>query len=190
MPLALRVATLRDAPAFAAIYAPYVRTTTASFETLPPTKKEMAERIDTLLGTFPWLVCQNGDEVLGYAYASRLGQRAGYDWAAVASVYIKEGARRTGAGAALYTALIALLRAQGYRTLTALVACPNPESERFHAAMGFARQGMLENVGYKFGRPLGVAYYGLQLLPPVENPPPPRPFYKLDAELVAGVLGG
>lgn len=188
--LTIRAATQNDAAAIARIYAPYVAHSTASFETEPPGSAEIARRMQAAEDTFPWLVCQKGGEVLGYAYASRLGARPGYDWACSASVYIEESARHTGMGRALYTALIKLLRLQGYRSLYALISCPNPGSEGFHQSMGFQHQGHLTHAGYKFGRPLAVAYYALDLLPICENPPRPIPLSGLDKQAVASILAG
>lgn len=185
----LRIATAGDAPAMAAIYAPYVLKSTASFETAAPTAQEMAARVEKLAGVFPWLVCEAPDgTLLGYAYASRVGERAGYDWAFQLSVYVDEGRVHGGVGRLLYDALLALLTAQGYRTAYGILSCPNPASERFHEAMGFVRQSCLENIGYKFGRPLSVVHYARQLAPVVEDPPRPRPFGALSSGEVAECL--
>jgi L-amino acid N-acyltransferase YncA len=45
----IRVATLADAAAIQAIYAPVVKHTTISFEIEPPTVAQMAERIESNL---------------------------------------------------------------------------------------------------------------------------------------------
>lgn len=162
-PLCLRPATEQDLPAMLAIYRPYVLRTTVSFETEPPSLEAFSARFEQRRGVFPWLACEREGQVVGYAYAGRLGQRAGYDWSAEGSVYVAETARGAGVGKALYRGLIALLAAQGYRTLYALVAVPGPESEGFHQAMGFVREGLLRQAGYKFGGFVGVAYYALPL---------------------------
>lgn len=175
----VRLAAPEDAAAMAAIYAPYVRTSVATFEYDPPDEAEMAARMAAAEGQLPWLVFEADGRVAGYAYAGRLGQRRGYDWSATASVYIEQGRRRTGAGRALYAALERLITAQGYRTLYALIAVPNSDSEAFHLRLGYERQGLLPHAGYKFGRPVGVAYYAKTLLPVTENPPLPRPFSAL-----------
>lgn len=74
--IGLRPAEQRDAEAIADIYAPIVRDTAISFETEPPSAAAMAERIESTLHQRPWLVATDGDEVLGYAYASEHRQRA------------------------------------------------------------------------------------------------------------------
>lgn len=187
--LTLRVATPEDAPAIAAIYAPYVHSSTASFESVPPTIEEMAGRMAKLAGVFPWLVCQGpGGAPLGYAYASRVGERAGYDWAAQLSVYVDQTHHHGGVGRVLYSALLPLLKAQGYRTAWGAVSSPNPASEHFHEAMGFVRQCCFDNIGYKFGKPLSVVHYLKVLAPPMENPPRPCRFDALDPKETAAYL--
>ncbi|HEV2533348.1 GNAT family N-acetyltransferase, partial [Phenylobacterium sp.] len=77
---AVRRATLEDAPAIAAIYAPYVLETAISFEDQPPDAAEMARRMGATLATHPFLVFDDAAEVLGYAYASPHVARAAYRW--------------------------------------------------------------------------------------------------------------
>ncbi|MCP4938134.1 MAG: GNAT family N-acetyltransferase, partial [Phycisphaeraceae bacterium] len=55
----LRSATIQDASAIAAIYAPYVRDGTRSFESVAPDAAEMARRIERTLKTHPWLVAED-----------------------------------------------------------------------------------------------------------------------------------
>jgi phosphinothricin acetyltransferase len=52
----IRPAAVTDAAAMRAIYAPIVETTAISFEDVPPTIGEMAERIETTLRSYPYLV--------------------------------------------------------------------------------------------------------------------------------------
>ena len=59
----------------------------------------------------------------------------------------------------LYGQLIPTLKQQGYRTLVAEIAIPNPASERLHAKFGFREVGRLERVGWKFGRWHDVAHW-------------------------------
>src|SRR6266571_4964360 len=94
----IRPATADDAEACRAIYAPIVSYTHTSFELEPPDAVEMRGRIVETLPEFPWLVCCNEDEVLGYAYASRHRQRPAYQWSVDVSVYVDPAAHRQGVG--------------------------------------------------------------------------------------------
>src|SRR3546814_18698747 len=47
----------------------------------------------------------------------------------------------------------------GVHTAVALVALPNPASERLHLACGLEKTGQLREVGWKFGQWIDVAWY-------------------------------
>ena len=79
MPPTIRLATPDDAGQVQAIYAPYC-STPISFELEPPSVEEMRGRLVKVLGQHPWLVCEDGGEVLGYVYATQHRERAAYRW--------------------------------------------------------------------------------------------------------------
>jgi L-amino acid N-acyltransferase YncA len=139
----------------------------------------IAERITHTLPTYPWLVSEEPDAVIGYAYASQHRSRAAYQWSADVSVYIHEGWRSQGVGRALYTALFALLRAQGFANVYAGIALPNRGSVALHEAMGMTPVGVYRRVGYKLGAWHDVGWWEgtLQLL--TDSPTPPRPLTAL-----------
>jgi len=155
----VRDAVPDDAPACAAIYAPYVRDTAISFETEPPTAEEMADRIAEAQRRHAWLVLEDAGAVTGYAYGGPFMARAAYQWSATVSVYLENGRRRTGAGRALYTALFDRLAARGIRTVLAGIAVPNDASIGLHRALGFEPAGTYRRVGWKLGRWHDVAWY-------------------------------
>ena len=129
-----------------------------------------------------------GGAVLGYAYAGRLGERRGYDWDAEATVYLSAAAHRRHIGTALYTALLELLRIQGYVNCYALITDPNPASEAFHRRMGFAEAAHLPGAVYKQGQWIGLYYYHKLLCTPPAQPVPPVPLCALDGAQVARIL--
>lgn len=188
-PISLRAAREADVPAMLRIYAPYVTSSTASWKYEPPSAAEFAERLRAHRAAgFPWLLAEADGAVLGYAYAGRFAERRGYDWDAEVTVYLSPAAHRRHIGAALYTALLALLRAQGYVNCYALVTDPNPASEAFHRSMGFAEAARLPRAGYKQGRWVGLFYYHKALCAPPEHPAAPIPAEQLDAAQKAQIL--
>ena len=126
--LVVRDASPDDAHACADIYAPYVTDTAISFETEPPSAAEMAERIATAVRTHAWVVLECQGRVVGYAYGGPYKARAAYRWSCEVSVYVERGRRRSGAGRALYEALLARLAERGFRTAVAGMALPNDAS--------------------------------------------------------------
>ena len=171
----------RDGAACAAIYAPSVRDSAASFEEEEPTAEESAHRIRTIERRYPWLVAEDERTVVGYAYASPHRERAAYRWVAEAAVYVVEGSRRRGVGRQLYTALFGLLERQGIQVVCAGVTLPNDASVRLHEACGFEPIGVYRRIGWKFGAWHDVGWWELELAPATGEPPPePGPPARLD----------
>jgi L-amino acid N-acyltransferase YncA len=168
----------RDAAACAAIYAPYVEQTPISFEERPPDALEMEARIARCAATHPWLVAEEGGEVVGYAYACQHQERAAYRWAADVSVYVAVNRRGEGLGRSLYEALFARLRRQNFQIACAGITLPNDASVRLHEALGFIRVGVSPRIGWKGGRWHDVSWWQLELEPVLPGAPleplPPR----------------
>ncbi|GAA1406330.1 GNAT family N-acetyltransferase [Catellatospora coxensis] len=169
----IRRATADDAAACAAIYAPYVTDTTITFETEPPTAAEMACRIEAANERHAWLVLEVDGEVVGYAYGTEHRTRAAYRWACDASIYLQPGRRRTGAGRALYAALLPILAARGYRRVMGGVTQPNEASMGLHHSFGFTDVGTYHKVGWKLGAWHDVTWLQLDLTPDEDPTAPP-----------------
>ncbi len=168
----IRLATHADAAQVADIYRPIVAGTAISFELAPPAPAEMEQRIRGVLGFAPWLVCEEGGSLAGYAYASRHRERAAYRWCVDVSVYVRDGRRRGGLGRALYGSLFALLRLQGFCAAHAGVTLPNPASVGLHESLGFLPVGVYRKVGFKDGAWHDVGWWQLELRERRGEPPP------------------
>ena len=160
-----------DAAACAAIYAPYVADSVASFEAVAPSAQEMSARIR---GAYAWLVAERDGVVLGYAYGSRHQQRAAYRWAADVTVYIGAEHHRAGVGRALYTRLFEQLRAIGLWTLCAGITQPNDASNGLHSALGFLPVGSYRRIGWKHGAWHDVAWVQRAIAGGEDPPAEPR----------------
>jgi len=175
MPLTIRLAADTDAQAIAAIYAPYVENTPVSFEYDPPTPEEMALRIRNVRAAeLPWLVATDEGRLVGYAYATRHKERAGYQWCVESSVYVDRSSHRTGIGRALYARLFEILRELGYQNVYAGTTLPNDQTVKFHESFGFAQTARFDSVGFKHGKWHDTAWWHLSLGPHPNPPPPPR----------------
>jgi L-amino acid N-acyltransferase YncA len=157
-----------DAAACAAIYAPYIIDSTASFEEVPPSAEEMSAR---MRAAHAWVVAEEGGAVVGYAYGSPHRERAAYRWAADVAVYIDAGHHRSGVGRALYARLFERLRAIGMWTLCAGVTLPNDASRGLHRAMGFVPVGIYRRIGWKAGAWHDVEWLALDLRGGEQGPP-------------------
>lgn len=158
-PPTLRLVREEDAPALLAIYAPYVNNTPVTFEVSVPSLSAFSSRIRGIAADYPYLVCDEGGRISGYAYAHRQFERAAYGWNAELTVYLEPAAAGHGRGRALYTALLALLRLQGVQNVYSLVTVPNPASEGLHEAFGFRRSAVFSDTGFKCGAWRNVAWF-------------------------------
>jgi L-amino acid N-acyltransferase YncA len=174
--VAIRMARAGDAVAIADIYRPFVTEAVTSFEVTPPGAAEMARRIDAVLALCPWLVALGQADVpIGYAYASRHAERAAYQWSVDATIYIRDGHHRRGLGRALYGALFALLRLQGFYVAHAGITLPNAASVGLHESLGFRPVGVYPAVGWKLGAWRDVGWWQLPLQERPATPAPPLP---------------
>ena len=191
----LRLARAADGDRLAEIYRPAVAERTTSFELVPPSGAEMADRVTRTLARTPWLVAEASGEpgsAIGYAYASAHKDRAAYQWSVDVSAYVDGKAHRGGVGRALYGALFRILQLQGFVNAYAGITLPNPASEGFHRAMGFVPVGVYRRVGYKFGAWHDVIWLSLALAEHVAEPSAPRPLPEVRTAveaLLSGVAG-
>lgn len=165
-----------DAAACAAIYAPSVEGSVTSFEERAPDAAELASRIASVSATHPWLVAEEGGEVVGYAYACPFQGRPAYRWSASVSVYVAADRHGQGLGRALYAELFARLRRQGFHMACAGITLPNAASVGLHEGLGFELVGVNRQVGWKHGAWRDVGWWQLELTPaPAGKPPEPLP---------------
>ena len=152
----VRLADPSDIPRILDIYAPYIRSTTVTFEYEVPTLAEFTQRFYGITEKFPWLVYEEEGLVLGYAYASLPFERAAYRWCAEPSIYLDPRAQGRGVGEILYGILEDLLFRMGYRVLYAVITGENSRSLRFHEKLGYRQcglfSGMRAEIRPSFGR--------------------------------------
>lgn len=178
----LHEAEEKDAESILAVYAPYVRETTITFEYEVPSCEEFRERMRNIMEVYPYLVCEAEGRPAGYAYAHRYHERAAYQWDAELSVYVDGAYTGRGIGRALYTALMNILKLQHVRNVYGLVTSPNPPSEVLHRAMGFRLSGVSEKTGYKLGKWVDVACFEKAIGSRAGEPEPLLTFAQVNRE--------
>ena len=185
--LTIRFAKEADAKDLLKIYAQYIDTT-ITFEYVLPSEQEFQRRIREFSEVYPYLVCEQDGEVIGYAYAHRAFERAAFGWDAEVSIYLDRAARGQGIGKICYKVLLELLKQQRIITVYSLISTPNARSEKLHAEMGFEWIGTHKNTGYKAGKWCDISWYQIQLNPYVDNPAPILSIHDLDTERVKQIL--
>ena len=134
--------------------------------------------------TIPSSSANRDGRALGYAYSHRYRERAAYDWDTELSIYFDRAETGRGLGRPLYSALLDLLRLQGFVNIYGTVSAPNPASERLHESLGFAHVFTDYKTGWKLGKWHDLIFYRLQLAPAEGEPGPVTPFPELDAGAV------
>lgn len=152
--MTIRPSTDHDLAAITAIYAHWVRHTTASFEIDAPDIVEVARRRAEVLDlNLPWLVAEIDGIVAGYAYAGRYRPRAAYRFTIEDSIYLDPAQTGKGIGAALLDRVIDACENWGARQMVAVIGgSDNIASIGLHQRFGFRHAGILQSAGYKFGR--------------------------------------
>ena len=136
--LNVRTVELQDAENLVNIYRPYVEHTAITFDYTVPSVHEFEEKISKSIQSYPFLVAEEGDDLLGYAYAK---------------------ARGKGVGEKLYNELEKQLYDRGICRLTSCIAYPDEGSVSFHEKRGFRKVAHFEKVGYKFNHWYDVVWY-------------------------------
>lgn len=156
----IRDAKPDDSEAIADIYNYYINNTIVTFETESVSSNEMSQRIsETLSHDLPYLVYEESDEVIGYAYASPWKGRCAYRYSVEVTVYLAHNSAGKGLGTQLYQALFARLKSQGYHTAIGGISLPNPASVGLHEKMGMEKVVHFKEVGFKFDQWVDVGYW-------------------------------
>ncbi len=155
-PFRIRLASAADAAAVAAIYNQGIEERAATFETVPRTPEELAQRIAEDPERFPVLVAEGSTGILGWSSIGAYRPRACYAGVGEFSVYIDRTARGRGVGRALVAALIAEATTRGYWKLLSRIFTFNTASLALCRSLGFREVGTYEKHGCLEGRWLDV----------------------------------
>ena len=193
MTLHIRPAQASDAADLLAIYAPYVRETTVTFEFDVPSIEEFAARIEHAKKRYAYLVLEKTAESeserrpVGYAYYGAFKSRPAYQWSAETSIYLDEKERGRGAGSILLNALESCMAAQGITNSEACITGENESSVEFHRRHGYEERARFIKCANKFGRWLDVVWMEKYIGPHGENPQPIRPLDELELTRIIDV---
>ena len=159
----IRPAKRKDISQISSIYNHYVNTSIATFDTEEKSVEEMEEKWLGLKESFPFLVFEVDDEILGYAYASPWKERKAYKRTVETSIYLKPTAQGGGIGRKLYAHLIESLQNMQIHVALGGISLPNKASVALHEKLGFTKSGVLREVGHKFDKWIDVGYWQLDL---------------------------
>ena len=150
-----------DAQVICDIYNYYIEKTIITFEEEPVSESEMKGRIQS--SKLPWLVFEENNKILGYAFASEWKARCAYRFSVEVSIYLVHKKTGRKIGTTLYEELISRLKKLKYHSLIAGIALPNEASVKFHEKFRFEKVAHFKKVGYKFNQFIDVGYWQLDL---------------------------
>ena len=159
----IRNCEIRDAERISQIYNYYITETIITFDEQLVSAEEMAERIEETTPKYPWLVCEEGSVVIGYALASPWKSRCAYQHSVESAIYLDHTLKGQGFGTELYKSLIDRLREMPVHSVIGGIALPNEGSIALHENLGFEKIGHFKEVGRKFDRWIDVGYWELIL---------------------------
>jgi len=156
----IRAAELSDAETLSEIYNHYILNTHVTFEEDAIDVDEMRSRLsETWSVGLPWLVAEESGKVEGFAYASKWKSRCAYRYSAEVTVYLSHLSLAKGIGTALYSQLFERLRDKSIHVVLAGISLPNDLSIALHEKIGMKKAAHFDEVGYKFGEWVDVAYW-------------------------------
>ena len=153
-----------DAAVIAEIYNHYILETSITFEEQAVSAEIIRDRIHKVKAAgLPWLVVEDHQQVVGYAYAAPWRERSAYRFSVEVTVYLSGNTQGKGLGSALYQSLFDELKQSGIRCAIAGITLPNAPSIGLHEKMGMKKVAHFEQVGYKFNQWLDVGYWQIEL---------------------------
>ena len=141
------------------IYNEYVQNTALTFECDKVSFSEMKSRVAKITRAHPYLVYEQDNQITGYAYLDQYRHRCAYTHVAESSIYIDSKFHGQGIGEKLYRQLLSLAQGSSISEIIAVIALPNPASERLHEKLEFGKVGILNRMGFKFGKYIDTAYW-------------------------------
>ncbi|AJQ93283.1 GNAT family N-acetyltransferase [Gynuella sunshinyii] len=156
----IRNVTREDAERIAEIYNHYILNTIITFEEICLTSGEICQRIAKLEDLkLPWIVIEQDQRVVGYAYAGVFRERAAYRYSTEVSVYLDHQVTGGGLGTQLFAELLNRLEQTSMHTVIGGIALPNAASVALHEKFGLRKVAEIQQVGFKFDRWIDVGYW-------------------------------
>ena len=172
--MAIRAVRADDFTSITAITNHYITTSSIHFAYEPVAEADLRAMWERSRDRHPWLVTEDGGEVLGYAKSGVWRDRAAYHWTCEVGLYIADAARGRGLGRTLYAALLDDCQRRGFRSAVAGITLPNDASIALHERCGFTRVGTFADAGWKNGAWHDVAWFQRALGPSGTEPNPLR----------------
>ena len=162
----IRNVRIDDAEQIVNIYNYYIKTSLVTFEEELIDEVEMAKRIKRIAfdEKFPFIVFEENDQILGYAYADTWRTRSAYRYTVESTVYVQKDNYGKSIGSSLYKELMNLLNNGYFTKVVGSITLPNDSSVRLHENMGFVKVAHFNKVGFKLNTWADVGFWELTLV--------------------------
>lgn len=147
----IRPVKISDAQSILDIYNHYVLNTVVTFDLEALSLNDFKAKINSIVPQYPFLVFEENNEILGYAYGSKFRHKPAYNQTVESTVYVKQGEHGKQIGTRLYAELLRLLKLDNYHVVLGVLTLPNENSVKLHEKFGFKQVAHLKEVGLKFG---------------------------------------
>lgn len=159
----IRNVSVNDAKQLVEIYNYYVVHSIVTFDEVPFSEEDFKVRIETISSEYPFIVFEEDNNILGFAYSNMFRQKPAFNKTVEATIYLKHDVQGRQIGTHLYTELLNKLKAQNYHAVVGGLTLPNEPSVRLHEKLGFKQVAHFKEVGFKFNTWLDVGFWELIL---------------------------
>ena len=156
----IRNVKLSDAERIAEIYNYYIENTVITFEENTVVEEKIRQKIEDIRAKgYPYIVCEEKGQLIGYAYLDTWRSRSAYNITLETSVYVDVKHTGKGYGTKLYEALIEKARGMNIHSLIAGISLPNDCSRKLHEKFEFQLIGNFKEAGIKFNKLIDVEFW-------------------------------
>lgn len=159
----IRYVNIEDAEQLVNIYNYYIKNTVITFETECIDVTDMKNRIKKKVIDNPWIVYEENNKILGYAYVGEFNSKEAFNKTREVTIYVDKDELGKGIGSKLMYELIERCKEYKFHLLISIITVPNAGSEVLHQKFKFKRVGVLNDAGFKMNKWLDVAYWQLKI---------------------------
>jgi len=150
--ITIRPATEADQPSMMEIYNEAVLFSNATFDTEPRNLAAQLNWFQMHKKNHPVLVAEESGQIIGWASLSPWSERCAYETTVEVSIYIHKDFRGKGTGIKLLKIITLEGEKVGNHTIISRITGGNDVSVHIHEKLGYRHIGVMEEVGFKFGK--------------------------------------
>jgi len=155
-PVGVRLAVAADLDAIRAIYNQGIEDRRATLDSDPKSDDDIREWYARHDARYVVIVAEREGRIAGWACLTPYSHRCAYNGVAELSVYVERGARGSGVGSELLTAIEEHARRGDFHKIVLFALAINDAGERLYAKMGYRDVGTFREQGFLDGRYVDV----------------------------------